>query len=295
MSGEASQTLPEWASWEGRATIEDLFAQLTAHAARATGGLVWRGQSRKSWGLSSSLWRLFEPPDEVTMRSCEREQLEVVRTWRLANHALPSSSEQQVLAALQHHGAPTRLLDVTCDPFIALWFACDGAADDDGVVLCIPRSPLATLAAGDDPIGGGPATWGDVSDAFGYRYEEQLNSSLGSGLPFVVDPQNRNDRIRAQGGMFLAWAVADDGCSAYGGLSRTVVEVVEMSAKGLAQPRSVLEMSVAVVPGCLKSRVRRVLADSFGVSEAGVFPDLAGLATHLRTADIGAEPPGAQS
>ena len=37
---------------------------------------------------------------------------------------------------MQHYGCPTRLLDITANPLVALYFACDGeqAAHQDGVV-----------------------------------------------------------------------------------------------------------------------------------------------------------------
>ena len=35
----------------------------------------------------------------------------------------PQVPELQRMAVLQHHGTATRLLDVTTDPMIALWFA----------------------------------------------------------------------------------------------------------------------------------------------------------------------------
>ena len=35
----------------------------------------------------------------------------------------PSATDLHMLAVLQHHGVPTRLIDVTSNPMTALWFA----------------------------------------------------------------------------------------------------------------------------------------------------------------------------
>ena len=49
-----------------------------------------------------------------------------------------------MLAVLQHHGVPTRLIDVTSNPMTALWFAAEQhKPDDDGAVR---RSPGVLFA-----------------------------------------------------------------------------------------------------------------------------------------------------
>ena len=48
---------------------------------------------------------------------------------------------------LQHHGTATRMLDVTTDPMIALWFACQGTEHDgtQGILFAVEVSSARNL------------------------------------------------------------------------------------------------------------------------------------------------------
>lgn len=100
-------------------------------------GWAFRGQSDASWPLMSSLSRRLlqngVPPDQWRHR--EERAIRIFR--RKAHVYLPDKSvldnDLRCLAMMQHHGAPTRLLDFTKSPFVAAFFALEQATRDAAV------------------------------------------------------------------------------------------------------------------------------------------------------------------
>lgn len=94
---------------------------------------VFRGLSNKDYQLKTSLMRL-----QGEYRKLEKHLIRNFRKYAHRN-VLQDESIWNWLSLAQHHGLPTRLLDWTYSPYIALHFATSSLEeyDVDGVIWCV--------------------------------------------------------------------------------------------------------------------------------------------------------------
>lgn len=89
--------------------------------------ILLRGQANVSWPLLPGLFR-----DEKYYNKEKDIIKEIIRK-------IPSEFGQgnilEKLVKMQHYGVPTRLLDLTGNPLVALYFACSQNDDSDGIVF----------------------------------------------------------------------------------------------------------------------------------------------------------------
>jgi FRG domain-containing protein len=98
------------------------------HPERVHSTIVWRGLARSSYTNMSSLARLSDDYPQL-----ERHLIRNFRKY--AHREAPGPAMWDWLALAQHHGLPTRLLDWTFSPLVALHFATATWPDDEAVLL----------------------------------------------------------------------------------------------------------------------------------------------------------------
>lgn len=117
---------------ELQALLEDVFAK----GPRTGRTFAWRGQLNADWALTSSLyrrldWTLSRNPEESDLYNHEGRILADLHRWGLHMSAdLGRLSILNQLATVQHYGAPTRMIDVSFNPWIGIWFAVEQRFDN---------------------------------------------------------------------------------------------------------------------------------------------------------------------
>ena len=222
--------------------------------------LAFRGLGDAEHGLATSLTRLGEGYEEL--------EVHLLRNFRkyARRDAVPVDSEWDWLALAKHHGLPTRVLDWSYSPYVALHFATEDhlAFDRDGVVWAIDY----VQAHGDLPAPLRDLLGGEGSNVFTAEMLAEVAEALPKleGLaeePFLVflEPPSVDERIVNQFALFSL-------------LSRATAGLEEWLERRPDLARKI------VIPAALKWEVRDKL-DQANVTERVLFPGLDGLSRWL--------------
>lgn len=225
-------------------------------------GWAFRGQQDASWPLLSSLSRYFEDfvPDKPTWRIREERAIRVFR--RKAHNYLPDArlldDDLRCLALMQHHGAPTRLIDFTKSLFVAAFFALQNAVKDAAVFAL--NTPVLWTAP---PTHDASLTRENIDPRrkgnFDLYFLKNKYEIIWTGEPSEMDR-----RLLAQSGTLVVPGVLDKPLDRILGQYGHAEELI----KKIVLPRHIREEA-------MKSLYR------MNITNASLFPDLDGLARSI--------------
>jgi hypothetical protein len=162
---------------------------------------AFRGQ-RDEAPLYSSLSRYFQN-FAIDRRAWPGQEERILRIFKRKAHQyvpLPPNDHDdfQWLALMQHHGAPTRLLDFTWSPYVAAFFALERATGGAAVWALNPKRVEASTPQKTARMD--PRTPGNFVKYF-----------LQGDTPFIWlgEPDKMNKRLIAQSGTFAVPGVLD--------------------------------------------------------------------------------------
>jgi len=292
--------LPEdyWTSYEHRtdtlAAFFEAVQMISAYQLELNARFVWRGVGDATCALYSSLAREYLKryptlSDEGDLRQFEREIIEEARGWGLDWHSGGGRlAALELLAALQHYGVPTRLLDFTYNPFIALWFAVQGDDAIDGRVFAIDISPR--LVSRDQAIRPNPwwldeepsatspwttESWVWRPPPLEARMVRQEACFLIGGLPSTVPPRN----VKIEGEWRLLRTDEIRTCMSLPVRLVSYKQAVAASRGSRLRGTTPTARAFTLRIGA-KPTLRKELGQVLGLSRRALFPDFAGFAEY---------------
>jgi len=253
-------------------------------------GVVWRGQGDIDWRLESKAARLGMTPDELV----EHETAMIKEARRIGAEGAQHMGDWEILAKMRHHGAATRLIDVTTDPMIALWFLCDDDADTDdgnvrdktGLLLALQRNVFTPIKS--------------PHERESYK---RLTTKERARLIYSTPPID--PRIAAQRGLFVLHShpvddtvsemseLGDFSMPSRGNWKRKPIEQLEaMCGPKIPDERRgrtrthFPEAIGVVVPPVVKEVLLKMLEVNFGFTRSTIYPDFSGIGQVYATKQV---------
>ena len=242
----------------------------------------YRGQGNSRWELVPQIFRNGSKSNDSINYIAEADLLKQAdkTAWQYL-HGLGSRLEKLIF--LQHHGLATRLLDLTRNPLVALYFACEDT-ENDGCVFkgngsvddIIIAEKYAGLLYDKFTADYTPVSKKEIAQAI--KEPESMVDAF--CYPILVPQVNNTERIIAQSGMFLLPPLFQKYSS------RPELYTFQKPSYNFDDKKFFNKIRVItdriIIPKELKPKLLKQL-DTFGINEFTIYHDLDHLLKYLNT------------
>ena len=254
-------------------SLPEYLSLIESRQSRASQSLWYRGCGSATHTLLPSLYRHTKPKTPEAFADLEKQLMTRFRQRSIPYHNRPLADDWDLLFFMQHYGVPTRLLDWTENPLIALHFSLMGA-----------RHRLS--ARGAPRYEHDAAVW--MLDPVQWNRESLKHQSYEGGVltpdddplkayrPVPKFSGMHNHPVALYGAHNSARIVAQQGAFTIFGRNTTPMESVVASQNF---PEDCLT-KVVIRRGAIASMRKSLL--NHGITESVVFPDLEGLAREIK-------------
>lgn len=179
-------------------SIQDLLGHLEEMNPEGQNTIWYRGQESSMWKLLPQYVRLVDKQSEATLLKRFKQSAAML----VSSTALSTSFDWLFL--MQHYGVPTRLLDWSESPLVALYFAVENAEshDQDGALWTLDPTELNKNAGIHDKDEENYIPSFEDEELTGYSVESLKSNTRLQLEPIATIATRNNARIQAQQGVF---------------------------------------------------------------------------------------------
>ena len=246
---------------------------------------IYRGISNADYSLIPSIYRTYKNGSILhhiyLENNSERSIMQQFMTEAAAFISSLSVDDRFLwVEYAQHFGTPTRLLDWTLNPLVALYFACICHNDysqkiPDGKVYCLNDSIYKKISFG---TGKNQINDSTIKEEAAKMIWDNENTFP---YPIVFRPYYFDKRMSAQSSCFMVWGSERKPLN-------ELIDELERSGKGSAKRRIQANEGIMLIsyentaltsytiPGAQRLKILREL-DSIGINRSTLFPGLDGI------------------